>query len=171
MTKKGALELSVNTIVIIVIGVTLLTLGLIFVRQLFADTEDLRGQIFDEAKEELEKLAGETNELLNIKPERVNVKSGEQYDFAVLIKNIEREADVRYTGATLEVVSDKEGVECEVAGSPSVRDLVVGATDLKKVIVTASNGAIGKYTCTVTVVGTDIDEFHDNSNQVVIKVS
>ena len=33
--KKGALELSVNTIVVIVIGVTLLILGLVFVRNIF----------------------------------------------------------------------------------------------------------------------------------------
>ena len=54
--KKGALELSVNTIIIIVIGVTLLTLGLLFVRNIFTQTTDLSQTAFENANRELDAL-------------------------------------------------------------------------------------------------------------------
>ena len=49
MNKKGALELSMNTIIIIVIGVVLLSLGLIFVRGLFGQVESLSKSAFETA--------------------------------------------------------------------------------------------------------------------------
>ena len=49
--KKGALELSINTIVVIVIGVTLLILGLVFVRGIFEKVQKISDTAFDKASE------------------------------------------------------------------------------------------------------------------------
>ncbi|MDD5253528.1 MAG: hypothetical protein PHG05_00285 [Candidatus Nanoarchaeia archaeon] len=46
MNKKGAIELSISTIVIVVIGVTLLVLGLTFVRGIFKKVGGLTDQSF-----------------------------------------------------------------------------------------------------------------------------
>lgn len=74
MMKKGALELSVNTIVIIVIGVALLSLGLIFVRQTFGGLNDMSKAIFGTANTEIVKL--HSGAKLTV-PTTVNVKQGE----------------------------------------------------------------------------------------------
>ena len=52
MNKKAALELSMNTIVIIVIGVVLLAGGLIFINKIF----DLGFDIIDITSQELDKV-------------------------------------------------------------------------------------------------------------------
>jgi|SRR3989338_6582502 len=49
VNKKGAIEMSMTTIIVIVIGVTLLILGLIFVRGIFERIGGLSDQLFAQA--------------------------------------------------------------------------------------------------------------------------
>src|SRR3989338_7920221 len=88
-SKKGALELSVNTIVVIVIGVTLLTLGLVFVRGIITQTTDLSDKAFENANRDLDSLAGTVTEFVTVAPETIRVKAGDTTGFSVLIKNVE----------------------------------------------------------------------------------
>jgi hypothetical protein len=74
MQKRGALELSVNTIVIVVIGVALLSLGLIFVRQTFGGLTDMSKAIFGTADIEITKLQSGSKFTV---PTTVNVKQGQ----------------------------------------------------------------------------------------------
>ncbi|MFH1332509.1 MAG: hypothetical protein ABIH63_04485 [archaeon] len=73
MKKRGALELSVNTIVVIVIGVALLSLGLIFVKNLFGGIGDISDEIFGTAETEIGKL--HTGSTLTV-DSNVDVKQG-----------------------------------------------------------------------------------------------
>jgi len=58
MNKKGALELSVSTIIIIVIGVTLLVLGLVFVQGTFRKVTELSEGAFRAADEQIQNNMG-----------------------------------------------------------------------------------------------------------------
>lgn len=80
--KKGALELSVNTIVIVVIGVTLLTLGLVFVKNMFGQLTDLSGNIFDTADTELGQMHHETKFTC---PTEVGVEAGKRETFPIYV--------------------------------------------------------------------------------------
>ncbi len=82
MQKKGALELSISTIVVVVIGVTLLTLGLVFVKGIFGKLNDLSGDIFDKAGTELGSI---TIESKFSAPSSVEVKQGKQTSFKVMV--------------------------------------------------------------------------------------
>ena len=73
--KKGALELSMNSIVIVVIGVTLLVLGLAFVSGVFGSLDDLSKRVFGEAENSLNQIATHTQKLTM--PQEVNVKRGD----------------------------------------------------------------------------------------------
>lgn len=53
MHKKGALELSINAIVIIVIALTLLGLGIVFVRNMMTDIGDISKGTFQKIEEQL----------------------------------------------------------------------------------------------------------------------
>lgn len=53
MKKRGAIELSMTTIIVIVIGVTLLSLGLVWVRSTFSNIKGLTDDAFQTAKEEI----------------------------------------------------------------------------------------------------------------------
>ncbi len=53
--KKGAIELSITTIIVIVLGITLLSLGLVFIRGLFGKISGLTEQAFGAAQSEIER--------------------------------------------------------------------------------------------------------------------
>lgn len=74
VNKKGAMELSINTIVIVVIGITLLVLGLVFVRGIFEKLTGLGGGAFQQAEQELKQIqTGDTK--INF-PATIEVKKG-----------------------------------------------------------------------------------------------
>ena len=56
--KKAAIELSVTTVIIIVIGVSLLILGMFLVRNIMCGAIGLTGTSLDKAKDELNRLFG-----------------------------------------------------------------------------------------------------------------
>ncbi len=60
-SKKGAIEMSMNTIIIIVLGVTLLILGLVFVNTIFRDTEKLAREAFATAEKEMQVRMGSSD--------------------------------------------------------------------------------------------------------------
>lgn len=85
MQKKGALELTLNTIVIIVIAVVLLTLSIVFVRDLFTKITGTSSQVFQSVDIEIGKLQeGDTKMSV---PSVVNVKQGESKIFDIVIAN------------------------------------------------------------------------------------
>lgn len=85
MSKKGALELSVNTIVIVVIGITLLVLGLVFVRSIFTKLGGLGTEAFQQAEQELKQIqAGDTK--INF-PASIDVKKGKSSNPTLRICN------------------------------------------------------------------------------------
>ena len=53
--KKGAIELSITTIIVIVLGITLLSLGLVFIRGIFGKISGLTEQAFGAAQSEIER--------------------------------------------------------------------------------------------------------------------
>ena len=83
MSKKGALELSMNTIIIIVIGVVLLSLGLVFVRGIFSQTTDLSDKVFADANRQLDSLGGRASNSLVISPETIRIEAGKTSGFIV----------------------------------------------------------------------------------------
>ena len=85
--KPGALDLSMNTIVVIVIGITLLTLGLKWVYGIFGDIEKSRGQISSAMDEQIRELFGQSNDPINLLTTSKTVKQGENFDLGVGIKN------------------------------------------------------------------------------------
>ena len=58
--KKGAIELSIGTIVVIVMGVTMLILGMVLIRNIMCGALSLTSGINDKVKAELERTFGST---------------------------------------------------------------------------------------------------------------
>jgi len=68
MTKKGVLGLSMQTIIIMVIGVTLLILGLVFVTNMFRHLDRIADVTFDKAHEQLKNLYDESDVAVSTLP-------------------------------------------------------------------------------------------------------
>ncbi|MBT3394942.1 hypothetical protein HOA59_01950 [archaeon] len=60
--KRGAIELSMTTIIVVVIGVTLLTLGLTFVKNIMGGAEGISDEAFTEADRMIRDMMGSDEE-------------------------------------------------------------------------------------------------------------
>src|SRR3989338_5702909 len=100
LNKKGALELSMNTIVIIVIGVTLLILGLAFVRGIFGKVTKLSEGAFEQAEGKIGDFS-QINKPLTVTPERISVTKGESKIVSIVLANLkEKETTASATVST-----------------------------------------------------------------------
>ncbi len=91
MNKKGALELSMSTIIVIVLGVTLLILGLAFVRTLFGKVTTLSQGAFDIAEQEIQGKMGPADKIY-VSSLRVEVDPGKPSVINIGIQNIGTDA-------------------------------------------------------------------------------
>ena len=83
--KKGAIEMSITTIIVIVIGVTLLVLGLTWVRGLFGKLTKITESTFSQADIEIEKLSQGTEPFRY--PSAIDVKQGKSAQIKVYVYN------------------------------------------------------------------------------------
>jgi len=171
MNKKGALELSMNTIIIIVIGVVLLSLGLIFVRGIFSQTTDLSDKVFADANKQLDSLGGSVSSALVVSPETVRVESGKTSGFVIQVTNLEEGAT--YNGLTGTLQALGEGITCtftDGTSQKSIRTLVPGAEDRLQVLVRSQKGSLGTKTCKFILNGLQNTIF-DNEIEAIVVVS
>ena len=66
--KRGAIELSMTTIIVIIIGITLLSLGLIWVRGTFKNVTDLSEQSFEQAEGAISDIFKEVSKTIFVSP-------------------------------------------------------------------------------------------------------
>ncbi|MEK6974491.1 MAG: hypothetical protein AABW41_04625 [Nanoarchaeota archaeon] len=85
MYKRGAIELSMTTIIVIVIGITLLSLGLLWVRSTFQRISTLTESQFDNAQQIID-ATPITDEKLSV-PLEINIKVGETKGFRMYLNN------------------------------------------------------------------------------------
>ncbi len=76
MHKRGALDLSIQTIVIVVIAMTLLGLGLGFVRNLFSNISDVSESTFQRISEQLSTDLATSDAPLIFSQSRLNLERG-----------------------------------------------------------------------------------------------
>lgn len=88
LKKKGAIEMSMQTIIVVVIGITLLTLGLQFVYKTFADVGSQQKAVNEATQKQLRELFGESDDPVALISNSITIKQGASEDFAVGFKNI-----------------------------------------------------------------------------------
>lgn len=138
MRKKGALELSINTIIIIVIGVALLSLGLIFVKNMFGQVGELSTNIFEGAKTSVGKI--NTGEKLST-PTKVNIKQGDTGIISILVGNDGRCKSNKFTLSVNPPWQKNDKVGAYVV-QPNTQVIKPGEEKEFKVSVGATNDAV-----------------------------
>ncbi len=88
--KRGAIELSMTTIIVIVIGVILLTLGLVWVRGVFKDVTDISDEAFIQARNIISGIE-DVDSLLTLIPEKIDLAQGKDEVVKVVIANFEKD--------------------------------------------------------------------------------
>ncbi|MBI2673229.1 hypothetical protein HYX19_03135 [Candidatus Woesearchaeota archaeon] len=138
MAKRGALELSINTIVVVVIAITLLTLGLAFVKQQFGGLTDITKDVFGTAKTEIGKIHGGAKFTA---PTQVSIKQGETTTIAVFVANDGSLGNNPITvTVALTPVTSVNGVSARIISSPTAT-LNVGQEGTFTVAVAATKTA------------------------------
>lgn len=104
--KKGAIQLSMSTIIIIIIGITILSLALVWIKGYFGEIEELTRVSFDTAEEEIQnRMSGD--EKFYISRGTLNLKVKESTELYIGIQNLEGVLDkfgVRFRSDTADVV-------------------------------------------------------------------
>jgi len=170
MQKRGALELSVNTIVVIVIGVTILVLGLTFVNRIFGGVDETGTSALDRIRAELDSI-GSVNQLISLSPKNIEVEQSKSGSTRITIANLESQP---YTAVVARVTSGNTGVRCSFADTGQTQtqsyDIPSGKQISVDLLVDASNTvSLGRALCNIDVQGTGIGD-PDTSDSVFIDI-
>jgi len=87
MNKKAALQLSINAIVILILAITILSLGIAFIKSQFGALTERFAEVSAEIKSELINKIRDTGELLVFNRVEVEAKLGKPEEFYIGIKN------------------------------------------------------------------------------------
>jgi hypothetical protein len=87
--KKGAMELSIGTIVILVLAMSMLILGLILVRTIFTGAQYNVETINDKVRDEINKLFVEDEKIvIYLANKKLDIKQGGDWGVAFALKNL-----------------------------------------------------------------------------------
>lgn len=166
--KKAAIELSMSTIIIIIIGVVLLTLGLTFVTGTFEKLKVMVNTALVHGKDQITNY-GATNQPLTISPETMNLKKGESDFVKVILKNM---GDKTTTASvTASTKSTEDDLTCLLLDTESAKSdaytIKSGEnTEIKVRVNSMKTGTLGDKSCKFVAFG-----LGDNVQQILtIKV-
>lgn len=159
MDKKGAVELSMTTIIIIVIGITILSLGLVWIRSVFSDVGELTSGAFDQGETQINEIFGGSNQPVALSPAETTLSQDESTTATLAINNLGK-TDAQ--GVYAEVVSKAFGgaeadtLVCAFSDTLSSKSNTYslgsgnGISGLK-LIVEDQGSPLGTYACVITV--------------------
>lgn len=89
--KKGALEMSIGTIVIIVLAMSMLILGMVLIKNIFSGSSQNIIDMNDKVKGEIRKLFSEDRKVIvNLANKIAKIEQNEDWGVAFGIKNLEK---------------------------------------------------------------------------------
>jgi hypothetical protein len=166
--KRGAIELSISTIVVVVIGITLLTLGLIFVRGVFKKITGTTEEAFEQARGEIGRIVG-VDSLLTIAPGEIELERTSSQTVKIVIANFGSE---QISAKVTSTSSDQTYLECLFAdtfkSTSNNYNIASGEQVTVKLIVQEKGGNLGTKICNLVVSGTGISG--DNQDSLIINV-
>ena len=159
MDKKGAVELSMTTIIIIVIGITILSLGLVWIRSVFTDVGELTSGAFEQGETQIAEIFGGSNQPVALSPSETTLAQGETATASLAINNL---GSSTVSNVYAEVSSkalggaDAETLICAFSDTLSSKTntySLTSGTGLSglKVVVEDQGSALGTYACVITI--------------------
>lgn len=159
-SKKGAIELGMNTIIIVVIGITLLSLALVWIRGMMGEKGigGLTEGAFGQAETAISDIYKGTSEDLSVSPGSLTIAPGKSGKAKMIFANLE-EAD--YSKVNFKVTAAAQGdqkVECLFASTlkdaAGPYEIPSGKQKELEILVQVDmTSKLGTAVCTVTVPG------------------
>jgi hypothetical protein len=159
MDKKGAVELSMTTIIIIVIGITILSLGLVWIRSVFTDVGELTSGAFEQGETQIAEIFGGSNQPVALSPSETTIAQGDTSTASLAINNL----------GSSTVSNVYAEVSSKALGGAEAKTLICAFSDTLgpktntytltsgnglsglKVLVEDQGSALGTYACVITI--------------------
>ena len=128
--KKG-FEMSINTIVVLVIGVTMLILGLVLVKSIMGGATQNVDAINEKMKGEIDKLFSDETQksALYLSKGIASIKQGETYGVAFAIKNVNsKDSTFSYNTTVTTPTSDLQS-KCDMTSTEALDLISQGKSD------------------------------------------
>src|SRR3989338_11650848 len=111
MNKKASLELSINAIVILILAITMLGLGLGFMRNIFGSATDQFRQVTGAVEKQMIDQMKEGNKIVDLSRPKLTIKKGKQEQIFIGFRNVKE--DINY----YLIVNPEEGTPTYVSGT------------------------------------------------------
>ena len=159
MNKKAAVELSMTTIIIIVIGITILSLGLVWIRSVFTDVGEITSGAFEQGETQIAEIFGATSAPVALSPSETTISQEDTTTATLAINNI---GSTEISGVYAEVEAKAfggeaaENLQCAFSDTLSKKTNTYslnsghGISGLK-VLVEDQGSDLGTYACVITV--------------------
>lgn len=151
LNKKAAIELSMTTIIVIIIGITILSLGLLWVRGTFKDITRLSGDAFKQADGAISDIFEEVDRAVYVSPPTIDLEQQTAKTAQFRITNFEQES-IKVKAKT---ESSDQKIKCIFADTFKSESkeyaLASGKTVEIKVIVEDLGSALGIKGCNFEV--------------------
>jgi hypothetical protein len=123
-SKRGALELSVGTIVVIVLAMTMLILGLVLVRSIFSGATENVKVMDEKVRGEINKLFVENKRMVvYLSDSKADIKQGTDWGVAWAVKNYGSPTTMSFTVMPIEI---QQG--CPLTTDAATKWLTLGRT-------------------------------------------
>jgi len=125
--KKGALELSITAIVVLIIAITVLGLAIFFIKNLFkGGTEIFTGELA-KIKDQLRRNIEETGEpVVFSKGTEIEAKRGEKVDFYIGVRNSDQRLPIRCYRVSMKCIKPFRPDASCIEGGPIGEPVIVG---------------------------------------------
>jgi hypothetical protein len=165
--RKGAIELSMNTIIIVVIGITILTLGLRWIYGVFENLGTGTDQVNRLTEDQISALFGASDKAINIPTSIVRVQQGKEYNLRIMMRNIQQaQHTFKYTVTLEDGSAPVDSVrwykkELKLSSGQGFEDIITFNT---------KNYALGTYRFRVGLVCGDCAPAEEESAPVILEV-
>ncbi len=143
--KRGAVELSISTIVIVVLAVSMLILGLVLVRTIFSGAKNVADMSNDQLKNQISTLFGDARKVV-VYPDskRVDIVQGELSGFGIGIKNLNQGSSSGTKFSYEVMVSDPDvQTKCQTTDSAILALITTGRAE-KDIPLASGESTVGK---------------------------
>ncbi len=182
--KKGALELSINAVVVIIIAIVMLGLALTFIRSIFGGVIEQFETVSDEVQKQMEETLRASTKKATLSTTSLDMKPGDSKKIYLGINNY-LAADVPFcitcpnckestcgSGRTLTCTAYEVGeTECESAVSitnPDQKTVLRGKIDVIPITIKVkSNAPSDTYLIPIEVYGEDPDDRDSKIEEVI----
>ncbi len=159
MNKKGAIELSMTTIIVIVIGITILSLGLVWIRSVFSDVTELSSGAFEQGETQIAEIFGGTDQPVALSPSETSLSQGETTTATLAINNLgSTEVSGVYAEAETKALGGEvaESLICAFSDTLTSKSSTYSLSSGKgisglKILVEDKGSDLGTYACVITV--------------------